>query len=294
MAKKSVLKYSLICIFSAFLLAFVLTFAVVNYKSSIKTNLNLDNNIITHFIDVGQGDCILIQVNHKNLLIDSGPSDSKDKVIRYLKNNNITDLHYVIATHPHEDHIGGMASLIKTFNVGEFIAPKVTSSSDAFKDMIRSLKTKNIKIKVAKANISLDLGPNTTCTTVSPNKTTYEDTNNYSCAIKVSYKNSSYLFTGDIENVSEQEILNSSYDLKSQVLKVAHHGSNSSTSQEFLDMVRPKIAIISSGAYNSYGHPNKETIDKLKKLNCIIYRTDLDKNIVLISDGISINRFEGN
>lgn len=290
MKKKRFLKYTAICIS----LGFVLAFVIINYKSTIKTNINLENNIITHFIDVGQGDCILIQVNHKNLLIDSGTSDSKEKVIKYLKNNNITKLDYVIATHPHEDHIGGMASIIKTFAVDEFYAPKVISSSEAFENMIISLNRKKLKIKVAKSNMFLDLGPDTTCIMLSPNKKVYKDTNNYSCAIKVSYKNSTYLFTGDIETISEQEILSKGYDLNAQVLKVAHHGSNSSTSKEFLDAVSPKFAIISSGASNSYGHPNKETIDKLKNINCIIYRTDLEKNIVLISDGTNIDKFEGN
>jgi len=228
------------------------------------------------------------------LLIDSGTSDSKEKVIKYLKNNNITKLDYVIATHPHEDHIGGMASIIKAFVVDEFYAPKVISSSEAFENMIISLNRKKLKIKVAKSNMFLDLGPDTTCIMLSPNKKVYKDTNNYSCAIKISYKNSTYLFTGDIETISEQEILSKGYDLNAQVLKVAHHGSNSSSSKEFLDAVSPKIAVISSGASNIYGHPNKETIDKLKNINCIIYRTDLEKNIVLISDGTNIDKFEGN
>ena len=120
-----------------------------------KSIINLENNMVTHFIDVGQGDCILIQVNNKNLLIDSGTSDSKSKVIRYLKNNNITKLDYVIATHPHDDHIGGMASVIKTFKVGEFYAPKATSNSQSFEDMIRALRSKDLKIKIAKPNITI-------------------------------------------------------------------------------------------------------------------------------------------
>lgn len=286
MTKKIWLKYALLCIF--------LVFVIVGCKSTVKTNLNLENNMVTHFIDVGQGDCILIQVNNKNLLIDSGTSDSKETIIRYLKNNNITKLDYVIATHPHDDHIGGMSSIIKTFNVDEFYAPKATSSSQAFEDMIRALKNKNLKIKVAKPNIALDLGPNTTCIMLSPNKTNYKDINNYSCAMKISYKNSTYLFTGDIEKLAEKELLDKGYDLKAQVLKVAHHGSDSSSSQEFLNKVSPKIAVISCGFNNSYGHPSKETLDKFKKLNCIIYRTDLNKNIILISDGTNISKFQAN
>ena len=286
MQKKSRLKYTLLSV--------LLVLITVGCNSTIKTNLNLENNMVTHFIDVGQGDCILIQVNDKNLLIDSGTSDSKKKVIKYLKNNNIKKLDYVVATHPHDDHIGGMSSIIKSFKIGDFYAPKATSSTEAFEDMIRALKGKNLKINVTKPNISLDLGPNTTCIILSPNKTSYKDTNNYSCTIKVTYKASSYLFTGDIENLAEQELLDNGYDLKSQVLKIAHHGSNSSTSEAFLNKVSPKIAVISCGAYNSYGHPNKETLDKLNKIKSIVYRTDLDKNIILISDGVEINKFQGN
>ena len=198
MTKKPWLKYTLICIS----IAFVTVCITLGYNTYIKTNLDLENNMVTHFIDVGQGDCILIQVNNKNLLIDSGTTDSRKKLIKYLKNNNIKRLDYVVATHPHEDHIGGMASIIKTFDIGEFYAPKATASSEAFVDMVIALRNKNIKINVAKPNISLDLGPNTSCVMLSPNSSTYENINNYSCVIKVSYKNSTYLFMGDAEELS--------------------------------------------------------------------------------------------
>jgi competence protein ComEC len=286
MRKRNYLKYIL------FNLILVFVIITSGCSSTVKSNISLENNMVTHFIDVGQGDCILIQVNNKNLLIDSGTSDSKERVIKYLKNNNISKLDYIIATHPHDDHIGGMASVIRNFEVTEFYAPKIIASTESFEDMIGSLKNKNLKIKVARPNVTLDLGPDTSCTMLSPNKVSYKDTNNYSCAIKIVYKNSTYLFTGDIEKLSEQEILNKGYDLKADVLKVPHHGSSSSTSQEFLNKVSPQIAVISCGTSNSYGHPNKETLDKLKKLNCIIYRTDLDKNIILISDGLAISRYD--
>jgi competence protein ComEC len=288
MPKKNIIKYTLICA----LLSIILTFSFIVYKSSIKTNINLENKMVTHFIDVGQGDCILIQVNNKNLLIDSGPSDSKAKMIRYLKNNNITKLDYVIATHPDEDHIGGMASVIKTFKVDKFYAPKVTSSTVAFEEMIRALRLKNLKINIAYANITLDLGPDTICVMLSPNKSEYKDTNGYSCAIKVSYKNSTYLFTGDLEALNEAELLNKGYDLSADVLKVAHHGSKSSTTEGFLNAVYPQIAILSCGLYNTYGHPHKQTLDKLQKINSTVYRTDKDKTIILVSDGTTIKKLD--
>jgi len=286
MLKKTWFKYTLICIF----LIIVTTCVTASYKSTVETSLNQENNMITHFIDVGQGDCILIQVNNKNLLIDSGTSDSKEKLIKYLKKINVTRLDYVVETHPHEDHIGGMSSIIRTFDIGKFYAPKAIVSSEVFVDMVRALREKNLKIIVAQPNISMNLGPSTNCTMLSPNKTTYENTNDYSCVIKVSYKNSSYLFTGDIETQAEYELLGNDYDLKADVLKVGHHGSKTSTSQEFLNKVSPKIAIISCGFYNTFGHPAKETLDKLKKMNTIIYRTDFDETIILTSDGITINK----
>ncbi|MBU3182449.1 ComEC/Rec2 family competence protein [Clostridium psychrophilum] len=290
MPKKAWLKYTLICV----VLIFVTTCATIVYNSTQKTNLDLKNNMVTHFIDVGQGDCILIQVNNKNLLIDSGTSDSKQKLIRYLKNNNITKLDYIVATHPHEDHIGGMSSIINAFDIGEFFAPKVTATSQSFTDMIRALRSKNLKIHIARPNMYLDLGPDTSCVMLSPNSETYENTNDYSCVIKISFKNSSYLFTGDAAIEAEQELISNGYNLKAQVLKVGHHGSKTSTSPKFLNEVSPKIAVISCGAFNTYGHPHTETLDKFKKINCMIYRTDIDKNIVLISDGTSIKKFQGN
>ncbi|MGH4052419.1 MAG: ComEC/Rec2 family competence protein [Clostridium sp.] len=288
MIKNPWLKYTLICVS----IAFVLICITIGYNSITKTNLNLENNIVTHFIDVGQGDSILIQVNGKNVLIDSGTIDSRKKLIKYLKNNNVKKLDYVIATHPHDDHIGGMTSVINTFDIGMFYAPKTTATSESFENMIRALKNKNLNINVARPNISLDLGPNSSCIMLSPNNETYENENNYSCVIKISYKSSTYLFMGDAEELAEQQLIDNNYDLKAQVLKVGHHGSKTSTSQEFLDKVSPQISIISCGFYNTYGHPNKGTLQKLKKINSIIYRTDLNKDIILISDGTNIHKKE--
>lgn len=288
MPKKAWLRYALICIS----IIFVIVCVTISYRSTIKTNLDLENNMVTHFIDVGQGDCILIQVNNKNLLIDSGTSDSKQKLIRYLKQNNITKLDYIVATHPHVDHIGGMASVINNFEVGEFYAPKAVATTQSFNDMIDALRAKNLKIKIATTNISLNLGPDATCLMLSPSKSTYDNVNNYSCALRITYKSSTYLFTGDIETQAEDEIMANGYDISAQVLKVGHHGSKTSSSNEFLDKVSPKIAVISCGIDNDYGHPNKETLDRLQKLNCIVYRTDLDKTIVLISDGAKIKKLD--
>lgn len=264
---------------------------LILFQCSIETNKNIvsDNikGMIVHFIDVGQGDSILIQVNSKNLLIDSGPSTSKDKLLKYINSLKISKFDYIIATHPHEDHIGNMSYIIDNFEVLNFYAPKISSNTKAFETMIESLVMKDLKIKVLKPNIkSIDLGENTKVDVFSPISNEYENLNNFSSIIKISYGTTSFLFTGDSEELSEKEVLTQGYDLKSDVLKVGHHGSSSSTSKRFLDAVDPYIAVISVGKDNSYGHPSQEVLSRLKDLT--IYQTDLDGNILIKSDGYSL------
>lgn len=254
------------------------------------SNIENKNIMKVNYIDVGQGDSILVQVNGKNLLIDAGPNDNTDKLISYLNKQNIKKLDYVVATHPHEDHIGGMDVVIKKYEIGQFYAPKKTANTKTFESMITALKSKNLKINSAKAGINLDLGENTKCEILAPNSTNYEDVNNYSAVIKITYGDSKFLFTGDAEKLSEKEILSKNYDIDSDVLKVGHHGSSTSSSKAFLDKVSPKIAVISLGKNNDYGHPHKETTAELKKRNIQTYRTDIDGSVVLISDGKKVTK----
>lgn len=249
------------------------------------------NRLIVHYIDVGQGDSILIQVNSKNILIDAGPYENKNNVVKYLKKQKIKILDYVIETHPHEDHIGGMSSVINNFRITSFYAPKVTANSDAFKNMVTSLKKKNLKINVVRPGIRLDLGKNTTCEFIAPVKNYYNDLNNYSAVIRLTYGNNSFLFMGDAQKLSEQQILSKGYNINCDVLKVGHHGSSSSTSEDFLDKASPQIAIISCGKNNVYGHPHSETLQELKSKNITVYRTDKDGNIIISSDGNKIDRY---
>lgn len=270
----------------------IITFSFSGCKSidssaSQLTNLQ-KNNLLVHYIDVGQGDCILVQVNGKNLLIDSGTGESKDKVVAYLRKQGVKKLDYVVATHPHEDHIGGMSNVIKNLQIGSFYAPKKTANTKVFEDMISALNGK--KIISAKAGVKLDMGENTTCEMLAPNSSSYEDINNYSAVIKLTYKNNKFLFMGDAQKLSEQEIISSNADLACDVLKVGHHGSSTSTSKEFLDKASPKIAVISCGKNNQFGHPHKETITELKNKKIITYRTDIEGTIVLVSNGINIQK----
>lgn len=271
------------------ILNFILIISLFQCSVNSKENAieNNKNTMKVHFIDVGQGDSILIQVNNKNLLIDSGPSESEDNLVKYLKAQNISKFDYIIATHPHEDHIGNMSYVINNFDVSTFYAPKVENSTKAFETMVESLVRKNLKIKVLKANVkSINLGENVIVDVFSPTSNTYEDLNNYSPIIKISYGDTSFLFTGDAEELSENEVLNAGFDLKCDVLKIGHHGSSSSTSEKFLKACNPSITVISVGKDNTYGHPTNSVLSRIKETT--IYRTDINGNILIISDGLSL------
>lgn len=244
------------------------------------------NNLLIHYIDVGQGDAILVQTRSKNLLIDSGPDNKKS--INYLKNQGVSKLDYVVATHPHDDHIGSMDKIINNFNVASFYAPKVTNNTDSFMDMVNALDSKGLKIVNAKPLLKLDLGDSVICTIISPISNYYKELNNYSVVIKISYNNTSFLLMGDAETCNEEEMVREGYNLKADVLKIGHHGSTSSTSDALLSEASPKIAIISCGKDNDYGHPENKTLNKLKEKNISIYRTDIDGSITLESDGNKI------
>ncbi len=282
---------------SKFALILTLIFSIVLIGCNTNSSNNVSNssssnseNLMVHFIDVGQGDSILVQFQNKNLLIDAGPRSSSDDLMKYLKKVGIKKLDYVVATHPHEDHIGGMPDVIKAFDIGEFYAPKKQATTKIFESMVTELKKKDLKIHVAKAGVTLDLAQGLDIKMVAPNSDNYEDVNDYSAVIKLSYKDTSFLFTGDAEKLSEKEILQKGYDLKADVLKLGHHGSSTSSSKEFLDKVSPKYAIASLGKDNDYGHPHKETIDAMKKRNVTFYRTDKEGTVVLVSDGKNISK----
>lgn len=258
---------------------------------NLNNNANFKNKMIIHYIDVGQGDCILIQVNNKNLLIDSGPSTNRKYLLNYLKKINIKKFDYIIATHPHDDHIGNMDTIIKRYNVEKFYSPKVTTSSDTFDSLLSALVDKNLKINVLKKGSSqINLGKNVTLKVLSPSKDfTSDNLNNYSPIIKINFLNNSFLFTGDAETSDENLVLFENNDLKADILKVGHHGSSTSTSLDFLNSVDPSVAIISVGKNNSYGHPSQKVLSLLDESNIKTLRTDISGNIIVISDGKNIS-----
>jgi beta-lactamase superfamily II metal-dependent hydrolase len=250
-----------------------------------------------HFLDVGQADCILIQTpSGKNMLIDAGNNADAGTITSYLDSQGVKKIDVLVGTHPHEDHIGSLDMVIKDYEIGKIYMPKVITTTKTFEDVLLAAKSKGLTINVAKAGVSIDLGSDVKAEILAPNGSSYEDLNNYSAVIKLTFGNTKFLFTGDASAQSEQEMLNKGYDLKSDVLKVGHHGSSSATTSEFLKAVNPKYAVISCGKNNDYGHPHKETMEKLKSMEITVYRTDECGTIVATSDGknISFNVKPGN
>ncbi|HOV24898.1 MAG TPA: ComEC/Rec2 family competence protein [Pseudobacteroides sp.] len=245
-----------------------------------------------HFIDVGQGDSILILTpSGKTMLIDGGKNDKANFVKDYIGSLGLNKIDVVVGTHPHEDHIGGLDVVIDNFDIGSIYLPKKTNNTKTFEDLLVSVKNKGLKIKTAAADTEINIDPEINVQMLAPINTDYDDINNYSAVIKVSYKNNSFLFTGDAESLSEKEILSKGYDIKADVLKVGHHGSNSSTSSKFLQKVSPDFAVISVGLNNEYNHPHKAILERLSSANVKIYRTDEHGTIIAYSDGNTI-KFE--
>lgn len=240
-----------------------------------------------HYINVGQADSILITQGGKNMLIDAGNNADSALVVDYLKKQGISKLDYVIGTHPHEDHIGGLDTVINVFDIGTIYMPKVTSTTETYKDVITAISNKGKKITVPNVGSTFNVG-DAVATILAPNNSSYADINNYSIAIKLKFGNNSFIFMGDAEDISEGEILAKQLDLEADVLKVGHHGSSSSTTQAFLNKVNPKYAVISVGKGNDYGHPHKSTMDRLKAKGVTVYRTDENGTIVATSNGSNI------
>lgn len=263
--------------------------ATISAKDTAPTTVVPGQKLKVSYIDVGQADSILIQIpNGKNVLIDAGNNGDAGIITSYLKGQSVNKLDIVIATHPHEDHIGSMDTIIKTFDIGQVIMPRKDATTQTYKDMITAIQGKGLKVTEAKAGLKLDLGPEVNALLLAPNSTGYEDVNNFSAVLKLSYGTNTFLFNGDAADQSENEIIKGGFNLKADVLKVGHHGSATSSSAAFLSKVQPKYAVISVGKGNTYGHPTQDTIARLANIDAKVYRTDQSGTIVAESDGTNI------
>jgi len=295
--KKPILSYLFL-----FILIFIISFVIVGCSKSSDANSTVypsqrviaprEEELLVHFIDVGQADSILIQQGNEFMLIDGGNNADSDLVVDYLVNQGVCDLKYVIGTHPHEDHIGGLDAVIDSFNVETVMMPRVTHNTKTFEDVLQSIKNKGLKITSPKVGDTYSIGLGQ-WTVMAPNNTEYKNLNNYSIVISYSFGNHTFLFMGDAEEQSEVEILGENIktiqNLQVNVIKVGHHGSKTSTTDDFLNAVNPQYAVITAGHNNKYGHPHTEILDKLDKKNIKILRTDTNGNIIFTSDGFKLN-----
>lgn len=241
-----------------------------------------------HFIDVGQGDSILIRQGEESMLIDVGENKAGNKVVEYCKNQGITELEYVVGTHPHEDHIGGMDDVINNIDVNEIMLTKSEYTNSTYEDVLSAAKEHNVKEIYPATGEIFSLG-DAVFTIMAPNRSDYLEVNNESLAIKMTYGNVAYLFCGDAEIESEYDMVENGIDLSADVIKLGHHGSNTSSSQMILKTVKPSYAIISVGKDNSYGHPAAEILNRLKEYGIRYFRTDEEGNIISVTDGKNIS-----
>ncbi|MGI5838950.1 MAG: stalk domain-containing protein [bacterium] len=248
-------------------------------------------DLAVHFLAVGQADCILIKMGEKAMLIDAGNNADADLILDYLHGQGITTLDYAVFTHPHEDHIGAADSVVNALGINNILMPKVSHTSKTYEDLLAAIAAKGLSITAPAPGQEYSLG-DASFIILAPNAASYEELNNYSVVLKLTYGSTSFLFTGDAEDIAEQEILAKKFNVKADVLKIGHHGSISSTTQSFLEAVSPEYAVISVGAGNVYGHPHTETLAKLAAAGVRIFRTDECGTVIAKSDGANIAPFQ--
>ena len=237
------------------------------------------------FIDVGQADSILLENEGHYMLVDAGNNEDGPKLVNYFKNQNIHQFDYVIGTHPHEDHIGGLDNIIENFDINTFYMPDVITTTKTFEDVLDALEEKNMTLSIPKTNATFKLG-DATVKVLYVGTEDESDLNDTSIVLKVTYQNVSFLLTGDASTKVEEKL--NQADLESTVLKVGHHGSSTATNEKFLNTVNPKYAIISVGENNQYEHPHTTVLNTLAAHNITTYRTDQDGTIKVITDGTNI------
>lgn len=281
------------------ILIILLAFLIINNQDKIKNLFNQNNNqnqndyintnndlLKVHYLDVGQGDSIFIELpNNETILIDAAESYQSEKIINYLKNLNYQKIDYVIGTHPHTDHIGGLKDIINTFEIGKIYMPKVVSTTKTYESLLMAIKDKNLKINTAKAGTSIIDTDALKINILAPNNSTYTELNNYSVVTKITYGTTKFLFMGDAEKLSENEIKE---DVTADVIKIGHHGSNTSSSINFIKKVNAKYGIISVGLNNKYNLPKEETITNWENSGTKIYLTSINGTIRASSDGTNI------
>ena len=273
---------------SMILIILCLTLTIVSVPCSAEGAGNADqkdDKLEVYFIDVGQADAALVLCDGQSMLIDGGNAADSSKMYSVVKKHGISQLDYVIGTHAHEDHIGGLAGALNYSSVKFAYCPVTAYDSKAFQNFRKAVEKYGASITVPKDGDTFSLG-SAECEILAVN--TGGDTNNSSIVLRIAYGDTSFLFTGDAEREVEQAILNRKKDIQSTVLKVGHHGSESSTSYLWLREVMPQYAVISVGKDNSYGHPTDAVLSRLRDAEVTTFRTDMQGDIACVSDGKTV------
>ncbi len=263
---------------------FVILLSVFFYWNNVHELSVKEGNLKIHIINAGQSDAILIQGSQTNVMLDSGTIAAEKDVVKYLKSHHIKNIQYAIATHPHEDHIGNFATVFDKFRVDQFYLSDAVSTTSIYKQMLQSALNNNVLYADYKTNGTFSFDGAEFEILYTDLTGNFDNMNNNSLLLKVTHKNNTFLFCGDAERDAEDAFLRKYGEyLQSDVIKIAHHGSKTSSMPEFLDIVDPKYALITCGVDKAL--PNAYTLQKLKDRSIEIYRTDYDGNIVILSDG---------
>jgi len=247
-----------------------------------------DDILEVHFVDVGQADGALIKFpDGQYAVIDAGDREHADDFVKYLESQGVENIAFAVATHGHEDHIGGMKNVLESFDAERVMRPDVDYDSTIYTGMLYAIEENGAEEILVKQGYSFECG-GALFEVFGPVSDNYSDHNDFSVVMKMTYKDISFLFTGDAQEDAEEDILMEDCDVESDVLKVGHHGSSTSSCEEFIDNVNPEISVISLGENNDYGHPHKEILERLEKTGSRIYRTDENGTVVVLTDGTAM------
>ncbi len=277
-------KKKILVLLIVILIAFVYEFLTDNHTEENITPTDTETAQV-HFIDVGQGDSELILLpDGKTMLIDAGENGKGETVVNYLEELGVEKIDFLVGTHPHSDHIGGLDVVIENFQIGEIYMPRISGNTKTYEDVLEAISSKELKIKSAEKGKIIYESEDSLIEILGPVEIDEGNLNNCSAIVKLTYKDKSFLFTGDAEKETEEKLEN----VKADVLKVGHHGSSTSSSERFIKKVSPEYAVMSLGEDNDYGHPHKEVRQLFEKFNIKTYRTDECGTVIVKTDGEKI------